>query len=78
MSSADLCLCAELFVITSAVLLGCLQFSLGSDYTKRKFMAFADLVFSFPETFSRLLIQMLNEVIAGDLDAVWELLVASV
>jgi len=60
--------------MTSAVLLGCLKFSLGSDYTKRQFMAFPDLSSFFPETFSRWLIQMLNEVIAGSLDAVGDLL----
>lgn len=59
-----------LFAITSAVLLGCLQLSLGSDYTKRKLMALADLVSSFPEIFSKLLIQMLNEVVEGNLDIV--------
>lgn len=68
--SCSLPLCMILFLITSAVLLGCLQLFLGSDYTKRKFMAFADLVSSSPEIFSRLLIQMLNGVIAGKLDAV--------
>lgn len=66
-----------LFVITS-VLLGCLQLWLCSNYSKRRFMAFTDLVSSFPEIFPRLLIQTLNEVIAGNLDAVWEFLVASV
>lgn len=42
--SSSLPLCIILYVITCAVLLVCLQCSLGYVYAKRKFMALADLV----------------------------------